>query len=68
MKKYFTIHKNDAGSEAYTDQYVEALKKERDDLLEACQEAKRSSGFLRMNEHARRLVERALATIDRSDG
>ena len=26
MKKYFTIHKNDIGSEAYTDEYVKGLE------------------------------------------
>jgi len=28
MKKYFTIHRNDAGSEAYTDEYVKYLEAE----------------------------------------
>lgn len=28
MDKYFTIHKNDAGTEAYTDEYVKGLQAE----------------------------------------
>ena len=28
MKMYFTIHKNDVGTEAYRNEYVESLQKE----------------------------------------
>lgn len=45
-KKYFVIHANDAGSEAYTDQYTNWLERQVreqtaqiEELLEACERA-----------------------------
>ena len=35
MRRYFTIHKGDAGSEAFRDEYVKAVEAERDEALSA---------------------------------
>lgn len=37
-KKFFTIHKNDVGREAYRAKYVQQVEQERDELLQAIQE------------------------------
>ena len=35
MKRYFTIHNGDVGSEAFRDEYVKAVETERDEAIAA---------------------------------
>lgn len=39
MKKFFTIHKGDVGSEAFRDEYVKQVETERNEACAALREA-----------------------------
>jgi hypothetical protein len=65
-KKFFTIHKNDAGREAYREEYVQQLEQLCDERLRAIQEFARGQDWAadiwKRQPHIKRLFD--LATRD----